>query len=369
MAKAPAYLQDAAQHWLFGSLATEGIPVPKTWTPRALLLAVLGLSKAHVLARLETQLRAQVGPAAARRIQQLGGAALTLWQPGPAGLWQDLTAHTGALLPQALGAVQGRLTQLLATGVARLLVKLALPGGALVQVLQSGYDAYETLVARARELAQVGRTLFALAGSLAQGAVAPAAQALEAVLARLLPVVLDFLARTFGLDQLPRLLRLGLEALRRPIDKGLDWVLGHLVQLAKNAGQGVKQGGAAAAQAGQQAIEAVENWLELRQPFKLANGEQHTLFFEKAGGYPELMMASDPQKKRNIIVDALVEELRSDVQAMLMIVQQHPAAWADIDGLAGLSPAQKKILKERVRRRIEQGEREIAAQPMAALRN
>ncbi|HET9505731.1 MAG TPA: hypothetical protein VFO93_19455 [Hymenobacter sp.] len=220
MAKAPAYLQDAAQHWLFGSLAAEGIPVPKTWTPRALLellLAVLGLSKAHVLARLETQLRAQVGPAAAGRIQQLGGAALTLWQQGPAGLWHELTAHTGALLPQALGAVQGRITHLLATGVARLLVKLALPGGALVQVLQSGYDAYETLVARARELAQVGRTLFALAGRLAQGAVAPAAQALEAVLARLLPVALDFLARTFGLDKLPRLLRLGLEALRRPV--------------------------------------------------------------------------------------------------------------------------------------------------------
>jgi len=33
-------------------------------------------------------------------------------------------------------------------------------------------------------------------------------------LARLLPVALDFLARTFGLDQLPRLLRLGLETLR-----------------------------------------------------------------------------------------------------------------------------------------------------------
>jgi len=97
-------------------------------------------------------------------------------------------------------------------------------------------------VARARELAQVGRTLFALAGSLAQGAVAPAAQALEAVLARLLPVALDFLARTFGLDQLPRLLRLGLEALRRPIDKGLDWVLGKIVQLAKNAGKAGKKG-------------------------------------------------------------------------------------------------------------------------------
>ncbi len=54
--------------------------------------------------------------------------------------------------------------------------------------------------------AQVGRTLFALAGSLAQGAVAPAAQALEAVLARLLPVALDLLARTFGLDKLPKLL-------------------------------------------------------------------------------------------------------------------------------------------------------------------
>ncbi len=83
---------------------------------------------------------------------------------------------------------------------------------------------------------------------------APAAQALEAVLARLLPVALDFLARTFGLDQLPRLLRLGLEALRRPIDKGIDWVLGKIVRLAKNAGKGVKQGGAAAAQAGQQAV-------------------------------------------------------------------------------------------------------------------
>jgi hypothetical protein len=375
-------------------------------------------------------------------------------------------------------------------------------------------------------------------------------------------VALDFLARPFGLDKLPKLLRLGLQALRRPVEKGVNGVLDQIIKLAQKAWQGAKKGGAAVAQAGQQALGAVKGFFGVRTEFD-AGPEHHSLYFQKRGAKtvliiestptqieeflnnyavthtkpeqvakigairkhltayqpiydkidvvgadsdaarlhhtellelnvtlssmlkelisysdtpivtagehfklegltgtfasmvqiktdelapdhqpqaalfqwayslampaaagaaskplfgaemarravgehadgaytinigavrhklgrtylnegkrrrkefiakvtPLLVATSDPQEQRNIVVDAMQEELRDDVQAMWLVVRQHPGAWADIDALTGLSVAEKDRLKRNILHRIEQGEREIANQPMNTLRN
>jgi len=201
-------------------------------------------------------------------------------------------------------------------------------------------------VARARELAQVGHTLFALAGSLAQGAVAPAAQALEAVLARLLPVALDFLARTFGLDKLPKLLRLGLQALRRPIDKGIDWVLGKIVRLAKNAGKAGKKGGAAAAQAGQQAVGTVKGFFGVRTEFA-AGPEHHSLYFAQRNGSTVLIMESTPTEVNEFLVNLenhypVGTSKRQEVQAIKDYLVTYQPTYQQL-GSGTLSEAQRQL--------------------------
>jgi hypothetical protein len=137
----------------------------------------------------------------------------------------------------------------------------------------------------------VGLALFGMARTLEQGQSKPAAEALDGLLTQLLRVALDFLARTFGLDKLPKLLRVGLQALRRPVEKGVNGVLDKIIKLARKAWQGVKKGGVAVARAGKQAVGTVKDWLGFRAEFTLPDGEKHTLFFREDG---QLMLASDP---------------------------------------------------------------------------
>jgi hypothetical protein len=148
-------------------------------------------------------------------------------------------------------------------------------------------------VSRAQELARVGLALFGMARTLEQGQSKPAAEALDGILTQLLRVALDFWPALSGSDKLPQLLRVGLQALRRPVEKGVNGVLDNIIKLAQKAWQAVKKGGAAVAQAGQQAVGAVKGFFGVRTEFD-AGPEHHSLYFAQRNGSTVLIMESTP---------------------------------------------------------------------------
>ena len=81
---------------------------------------------------------------------------------------------------------------------------------------------------------------------------------------------------------------------------------------------------------------------------------------------PLFNAASNPQEKRDIIVDQLKIELMADVQTMLGVIQQ-AEAWEDINALL-ISQQEKNALRSGISVRIQQGEREILNQPMDILK-
>jgi hypothetical protein len=210
----------------------------------------------------------------------------------------------------------------------------------------NGLDVYQTLVSRAQELARVGLALFGMARSLEQGQSKPAAEALDGILAQLLRVALDFLARTFGLDKLPKLLRLGLQALRRPVEKGVNWVLEKIIQLARKAWQAVKKGGAAAAQAGRQAVGAVKGFFGVRTEFD-AGPEHHSLYFQKRNGSTVLIMESTPTEVNEFLVNLenhypVGTSKRQEIQAVKDYLVTYQPTYQQL-GSGTLSEAQRQL--------------------------
>ena len=57
------------------------------------------------------------------------------------------------------------------------------------------HNAVMTFVEKGRQIAQVGAALLDAAAAIAAGQLAPAAQAVETTLAKILPVALSFLAK------------------------------------------------------------------------------------------------------------------------------------------------------------------------------
>jgi hypothetical protein len=185
----PRHLLASVQDWLLGGLAKAGLHLPGHLDLAGvidLLLQVFNLTKAAVLSRLRQRLAAVLGAPNVGRVEELlaqvGGVALTLWQHGPAAVWQAISQSAGDLKAQALAFVQQQVLGVATRAVPVFLATLAVPGGAFLQVAKGIYSGVMTFVEKGRQIAQVGRALLGSVSAIAAGQLAPAAKAVETTL-------------------------------------------------------------------------------------------------------------------------------------------------------------------------------------------
>jgi hypothetical protein len=116
------------------------------------------------------------------------------------------------------------------------------PGGAFVQVARGIYNGVLTFVEKGRQIAQVGTALLGSVSAIAAGQLAPAAQAVETTLVKVLPVALSFLARWLGLDGISGAIQTGLKQVQAPVERALNRVLDAVVDKAQTLWDAVKTG-------------------------------------------------------------------------------------------------------------------------------
>jgi hypothetical protein len=300
----PRHLLASVQDWLLGGLAKAGLHLPARLDLAGvidLLLQVFQLTKAAVLSRLRQRLAAVLGAANVGRVEELlarvGGVALTLWQHGPAAAWQAISQQAGDLKAQALDFVQAQVLGVAAKAVPVFLATLAVPGGAFVQVARGIYNGVMTFVEKGKQIAQVGSALLGSLSAIAAGQLAPAAQAVETTLVKVLPVALGFLARQLGLDGLSGAIQTGLKKVRVPVEKAVNKVLDTVAEKAQTVWSTLQTGAGRVADKGKQVASVAGNkvagWLGLRQKFTVGS-EQHTLFF-------------DPRQPTTLLVASVVQ--------------------------------------------------------------
>jgi hypothetical protein len=307
----PRHLLASVQEWLLGGLARAGLHLPARLDLAGvmdLLLQVFDLTKTALLGRLRRRLAAVLGPERLARLEdvltQVGGVALVLWQRGPAAAWQAIAQQAGDLKAQALDFVQQQVLGVAARAVPVFLATLAVPGGAFVQVARGIYNGVLTFVEKGKQIAQVGTALLGSVSAIAAGQLAPAAQAVETTLVKVLPVALSFLARWLGLDGISGAIQTGLQKVQAPVERAVGKVLDAVVDKAKALWGAVKGGAGKAVDQGRQGAAAVggkvAGWLGLRKPFAVGK-ENHALFFEQQDGQSQMMLASTPQPYRNFL--------------------------------------------------------------------
>jgi hypothetical protein len=138
--------------------------------------------------------------------------------------------------------VQQQVLGVAARAVPVFLATLAVPGGTFVQVAKGVYSGVMTFVEKGKQIAQVGAALLGSVSAIAAGQLAPAAQAVETTLVKVLPVALAFLARWLGLDGLGGAIRDGLKKVQAPVEKAVGKVLDVITDKAKAVWSAVKGG-------------------------------------------------------------------------------------------------------------------------------
>ena len=242
------HLRGSLIGWLTGALSGAAIYIPQGFNLREILkfvLSVLGLTWQNVRQKM---VRA-VGEPAVRAMETAFDVVRSLVTEGPAAAWQRIQESLSNLremvMEQVMTFVRDRVVQ---AAITRLLTSLN-PAGAFIQAILAIYNTVMFFVERMRQISQVAASVIDSLAAIASGAIGPAANRVEQTMARLLTLVISFLARIAGLGRVSDAVTNVVNRVRQPIDRALDRVVDWIVAQARRLGRFLMQGARQAATA------------------------------------------------------------------------------------------------------------------------
>jgi hypothetical protein len=284
------HLRKGVVSWLFGTLATIGVTIPKDFTPKAIggvVLQVLGLTFENVKRRAARV----VGPRAAGVIERVTGYLGTLFRDGPAGLWEQLKEELGNLRDKVMEEVRSWVITRIVAGAVKKLVSMFNPVGAIVQAVITIYNVIMFFLENIERILEVVRSVIRAAGDIVRGQLQTAADRIETAMGAIVPLVLGFLARLINLGGLADKVRSVIGRFRRTVDRAITRFLRKVVAKFRQGVAGARRVGA-----------AVKRFLFPKRAFR-AGPQRHQLFFRGGDARATLMIASDTREARRFLAE------------------------------------------------------------------
>lgn len=225
-------LKQALMGWLFGALEGAGLTLPDKFDLKGFLsivLQVLGLTKENVRARAVRIL----GEETVSRIETAVEILRVLFTEGPAGLWRMLLEKLGDIKEVILAEIRSWvITKIIEAGI-KWILGLLNPAGAFVKACMMIYDIVVFFIERGQQIISAVNAIINALGVIVAGNIGAMANAVEGALNRILPVVISFLASLLGLGGISEKIRNFIDAVQRPVNKAIDWVINKGVALAR----------------------------------------------------------------------------------------------------------------------------------------
>lgn len=226
------HLKAGFMKWLFGSLADAGIEIPVDLSLVSifkLVMGVLGITYARMRAKAVKIL----GPTAVAVIEKLIDYVKDLIEGGPAKLWEHVKADIGDLKAMVIDAIQSWLIETIIKQAVIKLLSFFNPAGAFVQAVIAIYNTVVFIIENAAKIMAFVEAVINSVSSIAQGAIGAAANWIEQSLARIIPLVIGFLARLIGLGGISKKIKEFITKVQDKVDKAIDKVLAKIVGVVK----------------------------------------------------------------------------------------------------------------------------------------
>jgi phage-related protein len=284
------HLQTGVIGWLTGALGGAGIVLPKTFD----LLGVLDLAR-QILGLtwdlLKAKARKLIGEQNVERLQVVFGFIETLVTEGWGALWDKIMESVSTVFDMVFDGIKNFIRDRVIIAAITKLASLFSPVGAIVQLVLTAWNIYTFLRDQLARMVEVVQTVTNAIGDIARGVLDNAKAAVEAVLARLLPLAIDLLARVIGLGNVGAKVKEIIEKVRAMVDKGIDTMLQRIAAAFKGGGNAA----ASSATAGRPAAGGTDSALPesetITEQVSVA-GEDHTLRAVVAAGSATIEMAS-----------------------------------------------------------------------------
>jgi len=218
------HLQNALVEWLFGTLGGAGITVPKQLDGAGVLdlvTQVIGLTYANIRARVARVL----GEPVVAQMEQTVDVFKTLATEGVGGLWEFVEDKVGDIEETVLGKIKEYVIERVIKGGIAWIIGLLTPVGAFIKACKAIYQIVMFIVERAKQIMEFVNSILDSISAIAKGNIGAAVEKVEGALAKGLTLAIGFLASLLGIGNLSEKVKSIVAAVRRPIEKAIDFVV------------------------------------------------------------------------------------------------------------------------------------------------
>ena len=222
------HLKEGFIAWLFGSLATMGVTIPKDLSLPSILqlvLDVLGITYAKIRGKVAKI----VGERNVAMLEAAWGAVETLLKGGPAALWEQIKEYFSNLKEMVVDAIQNWLITRIIESAATKIAMMFNPAGAIIQAILMIYRTVMFFIENIDRILAFVESIIESVYNIATGAIGAAADWIEKALARTIPIIIAFLARLLGISGLADKIKEFINRIQTRIDKAIDKVIDKLV--------------------------------------------------------------------------------------------------------------------------------------------
>jgi hypothetical protein len=334
------HLRKGLMSWLFGALAEGGIELPDTFDVKGvikLLASIFGLTWANIRNRIVRQIGEKAMAAAEKGVEIFQVIA----SQGIGGLWQMLVDKLGDIKEMILEQAKDFVVTKIITAGITWLISLLNPAAAFIKACKLIYDVVMFFVNNASRILKLVNTILDSVADIVRGNISTVVDKIDDVLGQMVPIIIGFLADVIGLGGIGEKIREIVQALQKPVNKALDFIIKTGLKLAGpiiRGIQGISGKVKAKVAAGKAWVKgkaaAAKEWVKgkwegLRRPFDFGD-ERHTLL-ATPGDDPSLMIASEPTKAAAIMTDEVGRATKANDSGRLAEARALLAACDDME--------------------------------------
>jgi len=229
------HLKQGFMEWLFGAVASTGITLPKNFDLPGILslvMQILGLTYANIRSRAVKIL----GEKVVKALEAAAEIFKILITKGPAGLWDYIRDKIGDLKAMVIEKIKAFIIEKVVMAGITWLIGLLNPAGAFIKACKAIYDIVMFFVEHGKQILALVNAIIDSITAIAKGAIGSAAAFVENSLAKSIPVMIGFLAGLLGVSGISDKIKEVIDAIRKPINDAIDWVINKAVDLVKAVG-------------------------------------------------------------------------------------------------------------------------------------
>ena len=234
-----AHLKKGLMGWLFGQLGDAGIELPDTFDLKGvvkLLASIFGLTWANIRNRIVLQ----IGEKAMVAVEKGVEIFTIIKDQGVAGLWDKLVEKIGDIKAMIMEQLEDFVITRIITAGITWLISLLNPAAAFIKACKLIYDVVMFFVNNAERIAQFVNTVIDGIVDIAKGNISTVVTKVENALGQMVPILIGFIASVLGIGGIGEKIRSIIQAIQKPVNKALDFLIRTGLKLAGPIIRGIK---------------------------------------------------------------------------------------------------------------------------------